>query len=112
MHSTAVVALRSPHYSGRRGCAHAPPQVVLHGFRPTVSIWLISFHFYLYRKPMYLFVGPLTHVGLFLCGHVPAPSLYMYIYSLHSNYYNYLERPVYKLSTQTCRKVAARGADV
>ena len=42
----SVVAIISPHYSGRRGCAHAPPQVVLHGFRPTVSIWLISFHIY------------------------------------------------------------------
>ena len=40
-------SFNSPQFSGRRGCAHAPPQVVLHGFRPTVSIWLISFHIYI-----------------------------------------------------------------
>ena len=42
---TAVVAIISPHYSGRRGCA---PQVVRHGFRPAVSIWLISFHIHVH----------------------------------------------------------------
>ena len=39
--------------SGRPAVSLITPQVVIHGFRPTDSIWLISFHIYICR----LFVG-------------------------------------------------------